>query len=422
MRSSYFQISSLIVSGIWLLSACVPLNTAAFTTLQKSTMSNTSSPPATQTQTVAPSPVPSATFQPTITPLPDYTQVVLTPQPSTTQIHAMRVDYPDMTTSRSVVGVLEAHMKDIGINMVTLGGGRPEWTYFKWPGHEANWASSVRDTGIDFLAEDTARFGKWARVDVTVDVLSPTYIKQHPDKAAVNFVGQKSQYLVSTSELVNGEYGRQLLGMIEAIASGYPVNSISITELFYHSDGYGPDDLKLYQEYTGQKDWPRNANGQINTDDVSIGDWRTHVLDIFLDKAAAIAHRYGKEFYLDVGLSLDDLNHMTNEHGTNYKVVLEHTDKLVLWAYYDLDHFPPALFAQVADLEKKLGKDRFILSLGLWDEKLPQTRSETFKEYLLAAEKNGINDLWITPSTLMTDAHWQVLKEVWSNPVAYNPG
>jgi hypothetical protein len=401
MKSLRFRLFGVFISGLWMLNACVPFTPAVAFIPQASIMTATISPD---------------TNEPTITPIPEYTQTILTPQPSSGAIHAMRVDYKDMTTSRNDVAAIEAHMKDVGINMVTVGGGRPEWTYFKWPGHQGNWASSVRDTGIDFLAEDAARFGKWAHVDVTVDVLSPTYIQKHPDKAAINFVGVKSKYLVSTDELVNGEYGRQLLGMIEAIASGYPVDSISITELFYHSDGYGPDDLKLYQEYTGRKDWPRNANGQINTDDDSIGDWRTHVLDVYLDKAAAICHKYGKEFYLDVGLSLDNLNKMTNEHGTNYHVVLEHTDKLVLWAYYDLDHFPPALFEQVADLENKLGKDRFILSLGLWDEALTQTRPEKFNEYLKAAEQYGINDFWITPSTLMTKAHWQVLNDLWGQP------
>jgi hypothetical protein len=413
MKSPRFRLCSLFVAGLWMVNACVPFTPAAAVIPQVSKMTGTPLPSNIQDVTVKSSPVPTETFQPTITPIAEYTQTILTPRPSTGAIHAMRVDYSDMTNSRSEVAAVEAHMKDVGVNMVTVGGGRPEWTYFKWPGHEANWASSVRDTGIDFLAEDATRFGKWARVDVTVDVLSPTYIRKHPDKAAINFVGVKSKYLVSTDELVNGEYGRQLLGMIEAIASGYPVDSISITELIYHSDGYGPDDLKLYQESTGRKGWPRNANGQINTDDVSIGDWRTHELDVFLDKAAVICHKYGKEFYLDVGLSLDNLNKMTNEHGTNYHVVLEHTDKLVLWAYYDLDHFPPALFEQVAALENKLGKDRFILSLGLWDEALPQTRPEKFSEYLTAAEKYGINDFWITPSTLMTEAHWQVLKKLW---------
>jgi hypothetical protein len=254
------------------------------------------------------------------------------PDPLAAPIHAMRVDYPDFTNSRGQVDIWEARMKAAGINMVSLGAGRLEWTYFKWDGHQANWSSPVRDNGIDYLAVDSARFGQWAHVDAVVDVLSPNYIKAHPDKAAVRVDGVPSTDLVSTTELTTGDYGKQLLAMIEYIAANYPVNSISLTELFYHTDGYGPDDKASYLAYSGNTDWPRNSNGTIAINDKSIGDWRTHALDVYLDQIVAVCHKYGKQFYLDVGLTLDygfnvdSLNHMTNEHGTNYKVVLEHTE------------------------------------------------------------------------------------------------
>ena len=48
-------------------------------------------------------------------------------------------------------------------------------------------------------------------------------------------------------ELVDGPYGKMLLQVVEAIAAGYPVNSINLPqqESFYQKDGYGPDDLGI---------------------------------------------------------------------------------------------------------------------------------------------------------------------------------
>ena len=329
-------------------------------------------------------------------------------------IRAFRVDYGNYAASRSQVGSLETQMKNAGVNLVALGAGRAEWAFFKWSGHEANWSSDVRDTGVDFLAEDTARFGKWAHVDAVVDVLAPSYIRAHPEAAAVSFTGQPSTDFISTRELVYGAYGQQLLAMIEYIAANYPVDSISITELFYYSDGYGADDKALYMAYSGNADWPRLANGVINRDDVTIGNWRTHMLDLWLDKAVASAHKYGKKFFVDAKLSLGNLNQCSNECGTEYHVVLQHTDRIVVWAYYGLDNISMPYMTTIAQFLKSFGSDRVILSFGLWDATRPQTSPESLRLALAAAQAGGISDFWITPSILMTPQHYQVLHDVWA--------
>jgi hypothetical protein len=331
----------------------------------------------------------------------------------------MRVDFPDFTSSRGHVDAWEQQMKAAGINFVSLGAGRVEWTYFEWAGHEANWSYPVRDNGIDYLAQDSQRFGQWAHVDAVVDVLSPNYIQAHPGSAAIRVNGVPSPDLVSTTELTTGEYGRQLLSMIEYIAANYPVDSISLTELFYHIDGYGPDDKVLYLAYSGRTDWPRNSDGTIAVNDKSIGDWRTHALDVYLDRIVAICHQYGKQFYLDVGLTLDygynvdSLNHITNEHGTNYRVVLEHTDKIVVWGYFSLDQFPPEFLLDVAQFLNQFGRDRVILSIGLWGRNGPVVGADELRRGILASQAGGMPNLWITPGSLMTTAHWQVLDQLW---------
>ena len=331
----------------------------------------------------------------------------------TAPVRAMRLDFSDYAASRSEIVQMEQKFRASGVNMVGLGAGRVEWTFFKWPGHQANWSNDVKDTGIDFLAEDTARFGKWAHVDAVIDVFAPNYIQAHPEKAAISFYGRVSENLVSTTELTQGEFGQQLLDMVEGIAANYPVDSISITELDYHSDGYGPDDKAAYLAYTGRTDWPRLSDGVINIHDPSIGKWRTHMLDVYLDKAVVIAHRYGKEFFLDVQLSDDANDPTTNLHGTDYNVVLQHTDRLVVWGYFGLDGSDPQDFFQYAKYLLTFGAKHVILSIGLWDDTDPSITCDELREAILASQSGGLGNLWVTPSTLMTDAHWQELNDIW---------
>jgi hypothetical protein len=330
--------------------------------------------------------------------------------------HALRIDYPDLGGSRSIVGDLELHARAAGINMIALGAGRVEWTYFKWPGHENVWANDVKDSGIDYLMEDTLRFGKWAHVNAVVDIFAPNYIRAHPDQAAINWLGVQSEYLVGTMDLVDGEFGQMVLDMIEAIARDYPVDSISITELFYHSDGYGPKEKAAYLAYTGRADWPRYENGLINIDDTSIGNWRGYELDRWLDRAVTIAHAHGKQLFMDVALSLDNLSKMTNEHGTNYNLVLEHMDKLVIWAYLDLDNYRPEYLYDIGLFLKQFPNDRVILSIGLWSNTTTVITPDKLKRAILAADRGDMPNIWITPSSLMQAGHWQVLEDLWGRP------
>jgi hypothetical protein len=362
--------------------------------------------------------LPAETSQPTAPPKINFDEITtpLIYMPiiqQTTAVRAMRLDYPDYANSRDLVISLENQMKATGINMVALGAGRVEWTYFKWTGHEDSWSSDVSDTGIDFLYEDSTRFGIWAHTNAVVDVFAPNYIRTHPDKAAISVDGVPSQNLVSFTELVHGEFGQKLLAMIDYIAANYPVDSISITELYYHRDGYGPDDKAAYMAYTGKNDWPRYSDGTINTFDPSLGNWRSHEMDIFLDKAVALAHKHGKQLFMDVELSLEDLSLITNEHGTNYNLVLEHMDRIVVWGYFGVDHYAPEYLRDVAQFLARYDQNRLILSVGLWSDGGGAVTPESFRTALQSIQAGGIQNLWITPSLLMNDTHWQVLRDFW---------
>jgi len=311
---------------------------------------------------------------------------------------------------------LENLLRRSGINLVALGAGRVDWTYFKWSGKSENWSGDVTSSGIDYLAEDAARFHAWARVDAVVDVYAPKYIEMNPNAAALSWLGKPSPYLVNTMDLVDGEFGRLLLDMISAIAANYPVDSISLTELMYYSDGYSDIDKAAYMASTGSQDWPRLSNGMINIDHPTIGEWRSREIARFLQKARTITDKYGKQLYIDAAVTWIAPANMGVEHGTRYDILLEQADRLVVWNYFALNGYLPDFSKQLAQVLRQKVGDRAIMSIGLWNENDTIITPAQLEASILASQAGGIKDFWITPSLLMTDGHWDVLTKLWGIP------
>ena len=330
-------------------------------------------------------------------------------------IHAVRVQYKNLDTSRSEVASVDANLTKAKVNFVSLSAGRVEWTYFKWSAHPEYTSGDVKSTGLDFLALDSAKYKTHGWIDTTLDVLSPNYIKAHPSAAAINASGGKSTDIVGTMELVNGAYGKLLLDAVTYIAKNYAnVNSISITELCYHIDGYGPAEKASYIAVTGKKDWPRNSSGGININDASIGTWRSGLITGYMAKLAAAAHAYGKQLYLDVDINRSNLAEETSTNGTCYTQMLKSVDKLVVWAYYYLDGYAPEYLTTLAKFMTKYGSDKIIMSIGLWGpNNVNNMSADLLQRGLTASVKGGIGNIWITPSIYMSSSLWTVLSKNW---------
>ena len=329
-------------------------------------------------------------------------------------IRAVRLDYENMARSRPVLDTLEKRLIAARANTVALGAGRLDWTYFKWRGHRGSWSSDVRNTAVDFLWRDATRFGKWAAVDAVVDVLAPRYVASHPGAAAVSWRGIHSANLVSTTQLVDGEFGTLVVEMVDYIASHYPVNSVSLTELDYYIDGYGEDDSASYRKFSGRADWPRSADGSINIDDPSIGKWRSREVGRFLQKAAAAAHSHGKKLYLDVQVEWDHLERQGASHGQDYGVMLGSADRLVVWDYFGLAGRPPEYTTEVSRSLLPFGPDRIILSVGLWPKEGAPISPDALRIALKRGLAAGILNEWVTPSRFMNQEHWQALLDSWA--------
>lgn len=348
-------------------------------------------------------------------------------------VRAVRVDYLDMGQSRGQVAALEQQLKLAGVNLVAVGAGRADWAYFPWAEHSDSWSSEVQTSGIDFLGADSRRFGQWAHVTAVVDVLGPRYIATHPDAAAISWKGQPSKELVGTMELVEGEYGQRVLDLIGAVAANYPVNSISLAELVYEVDGYGARDEAAYLAYSGRADWPRTQAGDINIVDPSIGEWRSYEVNRFVEQAAALAHKHGKQLFLEVRASPADLASQGALSGTRYLLMLKSADRLVAWDNEGLEGDAPERLKNAARFFASYGADRVILLLGVWQQAgdttlsdkalLTPVTAEALQAALEAAQQGGATSLWVAPSFLLSPAHWAVLDRAWgpSRPSAAQP-
>ncbi len=349
------------------------------------------------------------------------------PNPEFTQldsVHAVRIDYLDINSNQQEVNDLESRMKQVGTNMVALGAGRVDWTYFPWKGHPDRWSNEVKHTGVDYLARDSSRFSAWAHVSAVVDMLAPLYLKSHPEEAAISYTGVASNNLVSTMDLVEGDFGQDALDMIEFIAANYPVNSITISELVYYVDGFGENDKAAYMNYSAKPDWPRTTSGEIDIDDPSVGEWRVYEIGRFLEKAATLVHQYNKLLFFDANVSVDTNGNVVVKNGTDLDAFLQYVDRVVVWGNHDLDGQPTDAIGSVASYLSQFGVDKVIMMIGLWNDiyspDIPKDQmvaipAEELKNLLESTHSAGIPNHWVSPSFLMSQEHWDVLDEQWGN-------
>lgn len=300
------------------------------------------------------------------------------------------------------------------VEVVGVGAGRPEWAYFKWKGHPNNWASQQRNAPRDLLLAATEAFHSAGfKVAAIIDINAPEYIKKNPASAAIRFDGASSPHQVSLTEIATGAYGARVLAMIEFVARNYPVQIIDLTELNYYEYSFSDADLLSYEAHANRKGWPRDKKKNINKDDPTIWEWKSSLLEGFIQKAATIAHENKKELYVDVPVSWKDFAQNGRESGLDYNRVLNHADKIIVWNYFDLANQPPEASEALARyLTGNFPSSRFYISIGLWGKK-KGVGPQPFAEAIASTVKGGSTRIWVTPNDMITAQHWDKVVHYW---------
>jgi glycosyltransferase involved in cell wall biosynthesis len=314
--------------------------------------------------------------------------------------------WPDWRTAvRSILD--RPHIRRAEV--IGVGAGRVEWTYFRWKGHEDAWSNHQKgEPSEDLLLEAARAFrGEGLQVSAFVDLFAPAWIKRFPSSAAVSSDGTPSAEQVSLVELADGAFGAQVVDMIEALAAGYPIEAVNVTEAAYGDASFGAADLASYRALTGRRDWPRDAQGHVDLEDPSVWEWKSILFERFVAKASQAVRRHGKQLWVDVAASWRDLSRDGRDYGQDYARILRHADRIVVWDYFALEGLPPSASGDlVRHLAASYPASRFEVSVGLWGKGGSVVPAADFDAALGAALAAGVRQVWVTPNDQVTDEHW----------------
>lgn len=306
------------------------------------------------------------------------------------------------------------------VNRVAVSAGRADWTYYRWSGNEQWWSPAQTAADTDMLEHTLSVLRQRGyRTTAILDVFATRYLERHPEAAALDLDGKRSQEIICSTELADGEAGRHLVRATEALAATTQADTIAVTELFYDKHCYDDRCLIAFKNATGRADWPRDARGRIDSLDPAIGAWRSRQVASVAARLAQGIHAHGKKFALDVKVSRGDVMRNSVENGQDYHLLAPHVDELVVWDYFAIEGEPPERSARVAAyLDDEFGAGKFYLSLGLWD-RFGYISGNELARALRSSQEGGATQLWITPAKNMSAAHWKALAEAVR---AANPG
>ncbi len=340
----------------------------------------------------------------------------------------MSVDLDLVTDPATDWSAVAGHLDQVDATAVDLSAGRVEFTAFDWAAHP----DDAAEPGADHLARAARALHESAdgtprRVGLIVDAYVPEWIAAEPQLAGVAADGGRSPYQASATALATGPVGDRLVAYVAALGERYDPARVSVSELFLDRYTFGEDDLALFREMTGARDWPRDADGQIDEQAPEVGAWRSDVVAGVLTRMrdALDATRDGQgaqiELAIDVRVDWDEPAAGVPSSGHDYRTLLRAADRLTVWAYVGAPDRTPRDVERLTRGLHDAGYDmrRFTVSVGLWagsaDADPPRTISpERLAGAVDAATGNGVEDVNVTPLSLLSDAHREALASVWA--------
>lgn len=333
----------------------------------------------------------------------------LAPQAGTT---AIAIHFDAWRNWQDAYGSLLATPEARYVNRVAVSAGRADWTYFRWPGKEMWWSPAQAAADTDMLEHTlTVLRQRGYRTTAVLDVFGERYLARNPAAAARDVDGKRSNLIICSTELAEGEAGDHLAHAADALAANTQADTVAVTELFYDKHCYDDRCLVSFKKATGRADWPRNASGMIDTHDPGIGAWRSRQVSAIAARLGKVVRAHGKKFALDVKVSRADVMRNSVENGQDYHLLAPLVDEFVVWDYFAIEGDPPERSARVAAyFDDEFGADRFYLSIGLWGQS-GTLSAETLARALRSAQEGGATKLWITPADMMTKSHWKALAD-----------
>lgn len=317
---------------------------------------------------------------------------------------------------RELAGRLEA----AGVNEVGIAAGRVDWTLFPWAGREEAWSADAREAGgeRDLLAEAIRALrptpdGAGRGLVLVVDVLAPRLIAERTELAAASSTGERLPETAGLAALARGAVAEEIVALVGELAARYRPEAVSLTELFLEDSTYSAADLRDYRQATGAEDWPRTAGGAIDTRDERVVDWRCRAVAELVARARQAAAEHGAELWMEVRAPRDRAEGDRRDSGHDYALLAEAADRLVLWDYFGVAEPGSPDTRSLARALARRDDGRGVLSIGLWDRPEGAIEPAELREAVEEAARGGSGAVWVTPASLMGEAHWRALAQAW---------
>lgn len=324
--------------------------------------------------------------------------------------------FEDLTEGPETWRRYARRLNGLDVDRISLAVGRIDWVGF--PGGPAGSAAdAVERTGVDYVrrALDVVRETAERELEVTlvIDALVPRGIERDAELAGVNPDGEASDSFAGVAAIERGTVGEGLVDLAEAVASRYRPERIAFTELMFDDFTFSENDLGSYRDSESREDWPRTEAGDVDTGHPSLGRWRSGVLAGLLQRVGERLEGSGTAVDVDVRAPWNSPDGDRALSGHDYGRLLEAADRLVVWNYFGLNDRSPEYGGKVArSLHDRFG-ERFEVSIGLWaDDSSVVSPGELGRALDALADRNAPS-VSVTPASLMSEEHWEILAERW---------
>jgi hypothetical protein len=313
---------------------------------------------------------------------------------------------------------LARRLNAVNVNGVGISVGRTDWTAFPWHNTTGSPQPVGRNTRHDYVADAMRIVGADSRgrrrtVTAVVDTLVSGWIITDPSIAGVSATGQRSTTSASVTALAHGAVGDRVIAFVAEVCKRYRPHAVSLTELFFDTYTFGADDLASYRSATGAEDWPRTKGGAINTGHASIGSWRSAAVTSIVRRVRAVTRSHGVALDMEVRAPWANPASDRRMSGQNYVDLMKVADRLVVWDYFALNNRSPSYTKDLASALANRGGQRFVMSVGLWADHGTISAAD-LRTAIRASVAGGVDSVWVTPASLLSQDHWTTLRDMWS--------
>ncbi|MGH3652934.1 hypothetical protein [Glutamicibacter sp.] len=331
----------------------------------------------------------------------------------------VNVGFEDITAEDPArIPEIARRLDSVNATGVSLSIGRLDWVAFPWPAQRDVESSEVAQTGRDYVAEAISAFrcdaqGKRRAIYLNIDTLLGRELERQPSLSGINTEGHPSKNWASISAWKEGGLETRLVELVSEAVRRYAPDGINVTELMFPSYTFGDDDLKNFEKFSERSDWPRSADGTIDSTSEQIYLWRSKTVTSIMKKVADSLDETGPVLTMDVRSPANEDPRGRPDSGQDYGQLLQVVDRLNIWNFRGIASSNRFSTNELVQRYIKQEPEKYSLEIGLWEGEGAMGSSSVSKE-LRNAEDHSLLHVSITPTSLMDDSIWSVLEGAWS--------